>query len=352
VVPTPHDRVVALARRQDDVVTRVQAHQLGLSESALVLRRRRDGWVSPVRGALLVPPVRDPIRARSRAVLAVAGGVICGLTAARLHGLSGLPLPQSSEPIELAVPSGDRLRERRGYLRFGRTLREGDVVDLGGLRATSTLRTLEDLALLRDRELVISVIDAMLHERRMKKSDLAVVRDRVLAHRDGGRTRTWWELNDGAAESPLETRLRLLLGDAGLLPEETQWPVRDPRSGRLVARVDFAWPSVRLAVEADGAGPHGLPAALHRDRIRQNNLVRAGWKLLRFTWWDVSAAPAALLRVVRDALAQAAARERGGGASSGGGGASSGGGGELADVRGELAVPCQPLVVPKDEPVV
>ncbi|SNQ49374.1 hypothetical protein FRACA_3230004 [Frankia canadensis] len=101
---TPHDRVVALARRQDDVVTRRQAHQLGLSENALVLRRRRDGWTSPVRGALFVPPVRDVIRASARAVLAVAGGVICGLTAARLHGLPALPLLRPPELVELAVP--------------------------------------------------------------------------------------------------------------------------------------------------------------------------------------------------------------------------------------------------------
>ncbi|SNQ49549.1 hypothetical protein FRACA_3410006 [Frankia canadensis] len=90
----------------------------------------------------------------------------------------------------------------------------------------------------------------------------------------------------------VKTRLRLLLGDAGLLPEQTQWPVRDPRSGRLVARVDFAWPGARLAVEADGVGPLGLPAAPHRDRARQNDLVRLGWNLLRFTWWDALSAPA------------------------------------------------------------
>ncbi|SNQ49375.1 conserved hypothetical protein [Frankia canadensis] len=191
------------------------------------------------------------------------------------------------------------------------TLRDGDVVDLGGLRTTSARRTLEDLALLRDRELVVSVLDAMLHERRLSARDLAVVGERVLSRRGGSRTRTWWALVDGAAESPLETRLRLLLGDAGLLPEQSQWPVRDPHSGRLVARVDFAWPGVRLAVEADGVGPHGLPAALHRDRARQNDLVRLGWDVLRFTWWDALSAPAKLVRVVADALRSAAARAGG-----------------------------------------
>ncbi len=118
---------------------------------------------------------------------------------------------------------------------------------------------------------------------------------------------------DGRAESPLETRLRLLLGDAGLLPDETQWPVHHPATGEFIARLDFAWPTLRLGIEADGVGPHSEPQALLRDRRSQNDLVRLDWEVLRFTWQDAAPGTPAARRttvIVRTALADATAPGR------------------------------------------
>ncbi|KJE23939.1 Protein of unknown function (DUF559)/Domain of unknown function (DUF4095) [Frankia torreyi] len=303
-----YEKVVELARRQDDVVTREQARQLGMSHGAIALRRSQHGWTSPIRGALVVPPVRDELRAHARALVAVGGGTICGLTAARLHGLPGLLLRRPEEPVDVALPGADGYRQRRGYRRHRMTLGDSEAVDLAGLRVSSVPRTLEDLALLCEREVFVCVLDAMLQGRLMTEGDLLGLRGRVEARRHGGRARHWWTLIDGRAESPLETRLRLLLGDAGLLPEELQWPVHDPMTRRLVARLDFAWPSARLAIEADGVGPHGEPEALHRDRSRQNELVRLGWEVLRFTWRDVTVGSRRLTATVTAALRDAARR--------------------------------------------
>ncbi|WP_207770112.1 type IV toxin-antitoxin system AbiEi family antitoxin domain-containing protein [Frankia canadensis] len=304
---TPHDRVVALARRQDDVVTSEQARQLGMSDDALS-RRRRHGWSSPLQGALLIPPVRDEVRARARAAQSVLGGTICGRTAARLHHLPGLAAFRSDEPTDLALPTGNRRRDRTGYRRRRLELRDSDIVDLGGLRVCTVPRTLEDLALLCDREEFVSVVDAMLFAGQLAAADVLDLRGRVSARPNGRRARGWWDRIDGRAESPLETRVRLLLGDFGLLPDECQWPVCDPTTGRFVARVDFAWPSLRLAVEADGVGPHSVPAALYRDRFRQNALVRLRWEILRFTWWDVTVGAAQLVKMVGAAVRAAESR--------------------------------------------
>jgi len=43
------------------------------------------------------------------------------------------------------------------------------------------------------------------------------------------------------------------------------------------------------------------------DRRKGNALVRAGWILLRFTWHDLTARPAAVLTGILDALAAHAA---------------------------------------------
>jgi very-short-patch-repair endonuclease len=48
----------------------------------------------------------------------------------------------------------------------------------------------------------------------------------------------------------------------------------------------MAWPRRRLIAEADGVEPHDAPPALFRDRERQNDLVNAGWTVVRFTWAD------------------------------------------------------------------
>src|SRR5690349_8681140 len=52
-------------------------------------------------------------------------------------------------------------------------------------------------------------------------------------------------LVDPGAESPQESRLRLLLVRAGLPRTVTQIPVRND-DGRVVRRIDMGWPDARL----------------------------------------------------------------------------------------------------------
>lgn len=51
--------------------------------------------------------------------------------------------------------------------------------------------------------------------------------------------------------------------------------------------VDFAWPEHGLIVECDSMLAHSTPEQLQSDLRRQNDLIRLGWTLLRFTYWDV-----------------------------------------------------------------
>lgn len=71
------------------------------------------------------------------------------------------------------------------------------------------------------------------------------------------------------------------------------------RSGRFVARVDFAYSAIRLAVEVAGFGSHSSPRALQSDLDHQNALVELGWTVLRFTWNDVVRRPEAVAARVR-----------------------------------------------------
>lgn len=53
-------------------------------------------------------------------------------------------------------------------------------------------------------------------------------------------------------------------------------------------RADFAWPSQRVVVEADGEGKYANPDEERRERRRRNDLVRAGWQVVRYGWASIS----------------------------------------------------------------
>jgi hypothetical protein len=107
----------------------------------------------------------------------------------------------------------------------------------------------------------------------------------ALTGRDCRHVREVAALADGLAESPQETRVRLLLHRSAPPPPVAQHVVRDPRGG-FVARVDVAWPECRVALEHDGAW-HGEPGQFARDRERLNRLTAAGWTVVFVTAADL-----------------------------------------------------------------
>lgn len=92
-------------------------------------------------------------------------------------------------------------------------------------------------------------------------------------------------LADGLAGSPQETRLRLVLYDSPLPRPVPQHVVRHA-GGRFLARVDFAWPEARLALEYEGLW-HGRDQQVVRDRRRLNELTAAGWTVVFATAADL-----------------------------------------------------------------
>jgi hypothetical protein len=101
-----------------------------------------------------------------------------------------------------------------------------------------------------------------------------------------------------ATESPMETRLRLLLVLGGLPRPEAQIPLH-AANGRFLGRPDLLYRAQKLALEYDG-GTHRQ--SLVEDNRRQNRLSSAGYRLLRFTAADVLGSPDQILLQVRAAL--------------------------------------------------
>ncbi|MGH3846830.1 MAG: endonuclease domain-containing protein, partial [Pseudonocardiaceae bacterium] len=97
------------------------------------------------------------------------------------------------------------------------------------------------------------------------------------------------DLSDPRAESPMETRSRLVLVLRGLPRPELQYQVFDEFGG-FIARLDMAYPQLKLAMEYDGRG-HIAPWQQESDARRLNLLDASGWSVLRFTAPDVLRTP-------------------------------------------------------------
>jgi hypothetical protein len=294
------------ADSQDGVLALGQALAAGLSWDDVRTRVRRGEWRRLLRGAYLVdaelyemPPARARIRA---AALTVPDGVLCGRSAAVVLDLGGGADPDG-HAVEVSVPSGRPVCAQRGLVvrQVGVPAEHITVVD--GMRVTSPLWTVGDLVLWLGRMEAVGVLDAALHDGHLRPDDLAGL-EPLLAHRPGAvAARRRLEECDGRAESPLETRVRLICADGGVPPDSLQHPVLDCW-GDPLGYGDLAWTYARLIAEADGHAAHDRLPAAYRDRHRANDFRAAGWTIVRFTWADTQH-PAYIVSVVRRALAAA-----------------------------------------------
>ena len=222
------------------------------------------------------------------------GAVFSGRSAGWLHGLDLPPC----DPVEVTVPSASQISRLTGIAVRRSDIGAGETVTRRGYPATSMVRTLADLGRRLPLVDAVAALDMALHRRLLKSDDL---RSWASAHpRYPGirRLRQTIELAEPATESVMETRLRLLLVMARLPRPQAQVPLHD-RAGRFLGRPDFYYPLYRLAVEYDGAHHR---ENLTGDNRRQNRLVDAGYRLLRFTAADVLAAPDSVVALVKRAL--------------------------------------------------
>ena len=106
----------------------------------------------------------------------------------------------------------------------------------------------------------------------------------------------------GAAQSPKETWLRLLLIDAGLPRPQTQIAVFD-HCGELVGYLDMGWEDIKVAAEYDGEQHRKDRWQYGWDIRRREMLEQLGWIVIRVLAGDRQAD---IIRRVRAAIARRA----------------------------------------------
>ena len=238
------------------------------------------------------------LRIAGARLLLPADGVFSGRTAAHLFGAVQLAHPGA--PVEVTVPPATSFGPVAGLRIRRAALPPSDVTVIAHRRCTSELRTAVDLARLESIVEAVVAIDVLLARGIVRAVELEQAVAELTPGRGTRQARQVSTLVDGRAESPPESRLRVLLVLAGLFPVP-QFPVRDS-AGAFVARVDLAFPEQRVAIEYDGVW-HGEPGQLGRDRRRMNKLSDAGWTVFYVTASDMHD-PVALVARVRAVLAR------------------------------------------------
>jgi very-short-patch-repair endonuclease len=287
------------AGSQRDLFTRGQAMDCGVPKQTIRRRLAAKNWEEVEPGVYrAVPAALLDHRQRLLALVLSTQGVAAAGSAAALFGW--MPFPRA--PI-VVVHRGRRAAGRPG-VRSTRDLPGSDITTVDGIATTTPVRTLLDVA----DDLSVGRLEDVL--------DLALLSGTVRAKRLEARAHELWTparpgcavvLKLLATRHPelaraanlWEARVLRLIERAGLPRPRVNYRVR---VGGRTRYLDLAWPDHKVAIEFDGFVPHSSRRVFDDDRVRQNALVAAGWRIFRLTKTALDADPAAAIAPVIAAL--------------------------------------------------
>jgi len=284
-----------IAGAQRGLVHRRQLRELGISRGSFN-HRVAVGSLHHVLPSVLsvIDPLIEPLTAETAALLYSGDdAVISHESAAALWGMTATPSCVVITVVDRHVRSRPGVKVYR--------VADLDIRDARmhlGFPVTAPGRTLIDCASNPD-------IDQLLNEARalklVKDSDIYAAMDRCPGRKGIKALRLLLEVekDTGFTQSKAERVLKRIVREAGLVRPIFNTHVEG-------VRVDAYWPGLKVVIEVDGYPFHGRWVAFQRDRARDNQLVVAGYVVLRFTWHQLTRRT---LRVVAEIARTLARRE-------------------------------------------
>jgi very-short-patch-repair endonuclease len=289
-------RVGEIAGAQRNLITLDQLSAIGVGRNAIEHRLTSGRWQRLHKGVYLIGPAPPTLPARAWAAVFSCGegSVLSHRTAATFWSL----LP-AGEELHISV-AGRNPGVRRG-VKVHRVveLPADEVAIKGGIPLTTPARTICDLAAtepLRDVESALA--EARIHRLATDRQINAVIQ-RAPTRPGASIIRSLLEAEDdsGYTRSKAERLLRDLIRKANL-----DRPLfNEPLLGYVV---DALWPKERVIVEVDGYAYHSHRAAFERDRRRDQQLIAAGYRVIRITWIQLRDRPIETIASIVKALAQ------------------------------------------------
>ncbi|MGH3677547.1 MAG: hypothetical protein ACRDU5_17775 [Mycobacterium sp.] len=195
-------------------------------------------------------------------------GVIAGRAAAALHGARWI---DASTPIEVIA---EHTRRRAGVIVHEERIAADEITYVGELPVTTPARTALDIGRHLPRDVAVAHLDALTAATGVTFCDAIALADKYRGARGIRRARTALALMDGGAQSPEETRLRLVLIDAGLPAPRTQIRVSD---GFNEAFIDMGYDEPMVGLDYEGAHHSENRGQYVYDIGRADLIDRQGW---------------------------------------------------------------------------
>ena len=212
-----------------------------------------------------------------------------GLAAAWWHGLSKF----APGVVEVTVPRTSHHPHRSGVRMRRRDMTRSDVVERNGLRVTEFALTVIEAAV-RNRSGSVLVDSAL--QREVELRDLWRAHLRNAGRHGSPAARRLLQAASDGARSEAERLLLKLLREAGI----KGWRANYAVSGY---KVDVAFPAHMVAIEVDGWAFHSGAEVFVKDRNpAEYAIALLGWKILRFTWFDLTEYPQRVIAEITHAL--------------------------------------------------
>ncbi|MGE2836481.1 hypothetical protein [Mycobacterium sp. SMC-4] len=206
-------------------------------------------------------------------------GVVAGRSAAALHGAKWVDRRWPAELIwaNRRPPPGVRV--------WSDALADDEVQTLGGIKVTTPERTALDIACRYPQLQAVMAIDALARATHLTMADVELLAERYKGRRGIRQARESLDLVDGGAESPQETRIRLMVIRNGFPRPQTQIPVYDDY-GALVAVLDMGWKDPKIAIDYEGDHHRQTREEFNKGIRRHDAVTALGWDDIRVTTLD------------------------------------------------------------------
>ena len=273
--------------------SRAEARSAGISDKDLrSVRYQRLFYDLYLSAEVVITPA---LRARALLKVCPRGSQVSHFTAAELWG-GVVP----SQPLtHLSCPQPGSRTERRG-VGCHRLSSHAVVVRFGGIRVSSPEQTFIDLACMLSLVDLVVLGDSLVKAKRTTVDRLATAvkawrgRGSRPARRAAGFVR-------GGVDSPMESRLRMLMVLAGLPEPQVNRIVWDG-AGNWEKRFDLCYPDLMLVIEYDGRQHAQSDDQWGRDIARREDLDGDGWRLIVVRSTGIYVEPLRTLERIADAM--------------------------------------------------
>ena len=306
--------------RRGRIMLRKQLIADGYTDRAIANRVKGGDWVKIRHGAYTESATWNVLDRAGRHALVARAVVAQSRTKVVVSHASGLPfIGAPTWGINLDLVHVTRLdgkggRSEAGVSQHSGAILKGDVLECDGLMVMSPTRQALEVTTVADVEASICVISHLLHEGKTTMEQLRARYESMQQWPETLRTDLALRLSDPRFESIGECRSYYLCFHEGLPMPIPQYEIRD-ETGRVVARVDFAWPALGVFLEFDGKVKYekllkeGQRASdvVVAEKKRESMICRlTGWRCIRITWADL-ADPVRTAAMIRRALSARAA---------------------------------------------